>query len=122
MKMVKRVIATTELVFIIPATLFMIALFMREVQPMMQTGLLVDWFSHHTFFGLYVFLIAMPFSALIIGSIALLKIWQNDYELRQTALKIMSTARANITMILITLLTFSSISILTLVALHMMTE
>jgi hypothetical protein len=60
MKMIKRLIATTELLFIIPATIFMIALFLQEVQPMMQTEHLVNWFSQRTVLGLYIFLIAMP--------------------------------------------------------------
>lgn len=122
MKMTKRLIATTELLFIIPATLFMIALFMQEVQPILQTGHLVDWFSQHTILGLYVFLVAMPFSALVIGCIALLKIWENDIELRQTAIKVLVTVRAHIAMLIIAIITLSSIGILTVVALHMIIE
>ncbi len=122
MKMVKRTIAITELLFIVPAALFMIALFMREVQPLMQTGYLIDWFSQHTFFGLYIFLIAFPVSALIIGGISLFRIWQNDTELRQTALKLFSTLKANLAMLLISMVTLISVIILIIVALHMITE
>jgi hypothetical protein len=60
MKTVKRTIAVVELLLVCPAALFMIALFLREVQPLMQTGRLVEWFSHHVVLGLYVFLVAMP--------------------------------------------------------------
>ena len=122
MKMIKRLVATAELLFIIPATLFMIALIMQEVQPIMQTGRLVDWFSQHTILGLYVFLVAMPFSALVIGCTALLKIWKNDIELRQTAIKIFVTIRAYLAMLLITIFTLFSIGILSVVVLHMITD
>ena len=120
--MIKRLIATAELLLIVPATIFMIALFLQEVQPMMQTGHLVNWFSQHTFLGLYIFLIAMPFSALSIGGITLFKIWQNDTELRQTALRVLVAVRAHFAMLLISLLTILSVSILSVVALHMITE
>ena len=122
MKMNKRLIAATELLFIVPATIFMIALFLQQVQPMMQTGYLVNWFSQHTVLGLYIFLIAMPFSALAIGGISLYKIWQNDTELRQTALRVLAAVRAHFAMLLISLITILSVSILSIVALHMITE
>ena len=37
----KPTIATIELLLVLPAALFMIALFLREVQPLAQTGRLV---------------------------------------------------------------------------------
>jgi hypothetical protein len=100
----------------------MIALFLQEVQPIMQTGHLVNWFSQHTILGLDIFLIAMPFSALAIGGITLSKIWQNDTELRQTALKVLIIIRSHLAMLLISILTILSIGILSVVALHMIAE
>jgi cytochrome b561 len=95
MKTTKQTLAIVELLLVIPASLFMIALFLREVQPLAQTGRLVDWFSHHVILGLYVFLVAMPLTAFVVGSASLLRIWRRDLEFRQAALQMLGTARAH---------------------------
>ncbi len=64
----------------------------------------------------------MLFLSLAIGGITLIKIWQNDTELRQTALRVIVAVRAHFAMLLISLLTILSVSILSVVALHMITE
>lgn len=122
MKTIKRTIAATELLVIIPATLFIIALFMREVQPQLQTGLLVDWFSRHTVLGLYVFLVAMPFAALVTGGTALFRTWRNDVKMRQDVLKTLVLVRTHLATLFIAMATLMSVVILAVVALHMITE
>jgi hypothetical protein len=122
MKTTKQTLAIVELLLVIPASLFMIALFLREVQPLAQTGRLVDWFSHHVILGLYVFLVAMPLTALVVGSAILLRIWRRDLEFRRAAIQMLGTARAHAAPMLVAGTTLIAGSILALVAMHMITE
>jgi hypothetical protein len=78
MRTIKRTLAVIELLLVFPAALFMIALFLREVQPLAQTGRLVEWFSHHVVLGLYVALIAMPLAAFVVGCAIVLRSWRSD--------------------------------------------
>jgi hypothetical protein len=122
MKTIKRTIAIIELLLVFPAALFMVALFLREVQPLAQTGRLVEWFSHHVVLGLYVFLIAMPLAALVVGCAIVLRSWRGDAEFRRATLEIITTVRAHVASILIAGVTLMAGGILALVAMHMITE
>ena len=122
MRTIKPTFAIAELLLVIPAALFMIALFLREVQPLAQTGLLVDWFSHHLVLGLYVFLVAMPFAAFVGGSTVLLLGWRKDSEFQRATLEMLATARAHAAPLVIAITTLIAGSILLIVAVHMITE
>jgi cytochrome b561 len=122
MKTIKPTFAIAELLLVIPAALFMLALFLREVQPLAQTGRLVDWFSHHVVLGLYVFLVAMPLTAFVAGSAVLLRGWQKDSEFRRATLAMLATARAQAASLVIASTTLIAGSILVIVAMHMVTE
>jgi len=122
MKTIKRTIAIIELLLVFPAALFMVALFLREVQPLAQTGRLVEWFSHHVVLGLYVFLIAMPLAAFVVGCAIVLRSWRSDAEFRRATLEILTTVRAHVASLLIAGATLMAGSILAIVAIHMITE
>ena len=122
MKTIKRTIAIIELLLVFPAALFMVALFLREVQPLAQTGRLVEWFSHHVVFGLYVFLIAMPLAAFVVGCAIVLRSWRSDAEFQRATLEIFATVRAHVASVLIAGATLMAGGILVIVAMHMITE
>lgn len=122
MKTIKPALAILELLLVLPAALFMTALFLREVQPLAQTGRLVDWFSHHLILGLYVFLIAMPLAALVAGCAITLRSWRGDTEFRRDTLAIFATARARWAALLVAVTTLMAGGILALVAMHLITE
>ena len=122
MKTINRTIAIIELLLVFPAALFMAALFFREVQPLAQTGLLVEWFSHHVVLGLYVFLIAMPLAAFVIGCAMVLRGWRKDVQFRQAALEVFTTVRAHVASLLIAGATLIAGGILAIVAMHMIGE
>jgi hypothetical protein len=122
MRTIKPTVAIFELLLVFPAALFMLALFLREVQPLAQTGRLVDWFSHHVVLGLYLFLVAMPLTAFVAGSAILLRAWRSDLEFRQAALQMLDTARAHAAPLLIAGTTLLAGSILAIVAMHLLTE
>jgi hypothetical protein len=122
MKTIKRTMAIIELLLVLPAFLFMIALLLREVQPLAQTGRLVEWYSHHVVLGLDVFLIAMPLTALLVGGAMLLRSWSGDAQFRRATLEIFTAVRANVASLLIAGGTLMAGGILAVVAMHMMTE
>jgi hypothetical protein len=119
---IKPTIATIELLLVLPAALFMIALFLREVQPLAQTGRLVAWFSHHVVLGLYVFLIAMPLAAFVVGCATVLRSWRSDAEFRRATRETFTTVRAHVATLVIAGATLMAGGILAIVAMHMITE
>jgi hypothetical protein len=127
MNTIKRTLAATELLFVFPATLFMTALFMRDVQPVQYEPAhtaqrVVDWFSARPHLGLDVFLIALPFAAFVIGCATMLRSWRGEAELRQAALKTLAVVREHLSTLLIAGATVMAGGILAIVALHMMTD
>ena len=127
MSTIKRTIAATELLLVFPAALFMTALFVRDLQPVQYEPAhtaqrLVDWFSARPLLGLDVFLIALPFTAFVIGCATVLRSWRSDAELRQAALETLAAVRAHLATLLIAGATVMAGGILAIVALHMITE
>ena len=127
MNTLRRSIATLELVLIFPGALFMTALFVRNIQPPpyepAQTARrLVDWFAGHTVLALYVFLMALPLAAFVIGCVTVLRTWRTDVQLRQAALQTLATVRANLAALLIAGATVVAGGILAIVALHAITD
>lgn len=127
MNTVKRSIATAELLLVFPATLFMTALFVRNLQPQQYEPAhtaqrLVEWFSARPRLGLDVFLIALPFAVLVIGCATLMRSWRSDSRLRQAALEMATAVHANLATLLISGATVLAGSILAIVALHMITD
>src|SRR4029077_986948 len=105
MNAIKRTLAATELLLVLPASLFMTALFVRDIQPApyepAQTARrLVDWFSARPHLGLDVFLIALPLAALGIGCATVLRSWRSEEELRQAASKTLAAVRAHLATLL----------------------
>jgi hypothetical protein len=127
MPTIRRYIATLEFLFIFPASLFMIALFVREIQPPQyepaQTARrLVDWFAARPLLGLDVLLIALPFAALVIGAATVLRTWRTDAQLRDAAVQTLAAVHAHVAALLILLATLIAAGILAIVALHVITD
>jgi hypothetical protein len=122
MKTIQRTIALVELLLVLPAALFMTALFLREVQPLAQTGRLVDWYSQHVVLGLYVFLIAMPLAAFVIGCGIVVRGWRKDGEFRQATVAIFTIVRKHAASLLTVGVTLLAGGILAIVAMHIITE
>jgi hypothetical protein len=125
--LLKRSIATIELLLILPASLFMLSLFLRNVQPApyqpaQSARLLVDWFAARPHIGLQLFLITLPFAALILGAPTTLRLWRNDDQLRQRAVATFAAIRAHASFLLIAAATLVAGSILAIVALHVLTD
>jgi hypothetical protein len=127
MNTVRRTIATIELLLIFPGALFMTALFVRNIQPppyepAQAARDLVDWFATHTVLALYIFLMVLPFTALITGSAIILRAWRTDAQLRQAAVTTVAAVRAHLAAVLIAVATLAAAGILAIVAVHMITD
>lgn len=123
----KRHLALVEFLLVLPATLFMTALFVRNIQPSpyqpAETARwIVDWFSARPHIGLEVCLIALPFLAFVIGCSAVVRAWRSDAGLRQASLMAVAVAREYFSLIIVTIATLMAGSILAIVALHMITD
>lgn len=114
--------AAIELLFVAPATLFLGALFLRDVQPLLGTGGLVDWFAQHVVLGLYVCLVALPSAALVMGLTVILRSWRRDRGFRRRAMRLLGAVRGSLAYLLVTVSTLVAGGILAVVALHLMSE
>lgn len=133
MNTIKR-IAAAELLLVVPAALFMTALFVRDIQPSHRdiqpshyepartAGRLVDWFSARPLLGLDVFLIALPFAVFVTGCTTLVRSWRREEEFRRAALETLAAVHAQMAMLFIAAATLMAGGILAIVALHSVTD
>jgi ABC-type Fe3+ transport system permease subunit len=128
MKTFQRAVAAIELLLILPATLFMVALFMRNVQPEAYepahtATLIVNWYAHGpVWLSLWILLMAMPLAVLLLGGATLLRTWKQDSDLRQAARQITTSIRAHFATLLVALATLSATGILAIVAMHAISD
>jgi hypothetical protein len=124
MKTIRRAIATAELLLVLPAALFLTALFVRNLQPVPYEPAttarhLVEWFATHPPVGLQLFLIALPFAAFVLGGATLLGSWRRDEELRQATARTLAAVRTHLATLLIAGATLVAAGTLGVVFLHM---
>jgi hypothetical protein len=127
MKMIRRTLATLEVLLIFPAALFMTALFVRSAQPQQfepahTAQRIVDWYAARTHVGLWLFLMAFPLAVLVIGCVSLLRNWRSDVELRQVTIECVGAIRRHFAVLIIALATVTSAVILGIVVLHVITD
>ncbi|HLJ76989.1 MAG TPA: hypothetical protein VKT75_06235 [Acidobacteriaceae bacterium] len=127
MKMLRRALATLELLLISPAMLFMTALFVRNLQPQQfepahTAERIVAWYAARTQLGLWLFLIACPLTVLVIGCVSLVRSWRADPALQTSAVACAGAIRRHCTVLAVALATAASVAILSIVALHLITD
>lgn len=120
----RRILAATEILLVLPAALFMTALFVRNLQPVPYEPAttarhVVEWFSAHPPLGLQLFLIALPFTAFVLGGATVLGSWRRDAELRQATVRTLALVRAHLATLLIAGATLVAGCSLAIVFLHM---
>jgi hypothetical protein len=127
MKPMKRAIAAMELMLIFPATLFMTALFVRNLQPRQYepartAQAIVAWYSARVQIGLWLMLIALPLTALVMGCVTLRHCWETDAQLRQAAQNSVAIIRPHVAMLLVAAATLAAGGFLAIVGLHVLTD
>ena len=123
---IKRSIATTELLLIAPAALFMTALFVRNVQPEQYEPAhtaqqIVMWYGARPW-TLWVGLMALPLAVFVIGCVTLLRGWHADMELQQAARQTLAAMRVHLATLCVAAATVAAAGVLAIVALHALTD
>ena len=127
MKITRPTIATAELLLIFPGLLFMTALFVRNLQPLQyepahSAQQIVSWYAQRPHLCLWGFLIAMPLAVLVTGSGTLVRRWKADSELRSAALQLLATLRTHLPTFSVAIATVAAGGVLSIVALHLITD
>ena len=127
MKPLRSAVATLEAVLIVPAALFMTALFVRNLQPQQfepahSAQRIVDWYAARTHLGLWVFLIGLPLAVLTVGCASLVRSWRSEPAMRSAAKECAGAVRRHIAVVVVALATGTSTVILSIVALHLITD
>lgn len=127
MKTTKPTIATAELLLIFPGLLFMTALFVRNLQPLQyepahSAQQIVDWYALRPHLCLWGFLIAMPLAVLVTGLGTLVGRWSAEPELRSAARELLATLRTHLATFSVAAATVAAGAVLSIVALHLITD
>ena len=127
MKTNLRSVAALELLFVLPAALFMTALFTRSIQPIQYEPAhtaqrIIDWYAARPHIGLWILLIALPLAVVGIGSATLTREWRRSQELRDATLKAIGILRSQTVSVLIAGATAMAGGILAIVAFHLLTD
>ncbi|MGH8320972.1 MAG: hypothetical protein ACRESI_03350 [Gammaproteobacteria bacterium] len=113
-----RIIAVTDLVLILPASLFLIAVIARHIAPLAYPAQqIVIWYATR-FWTLWVLMITLPLVALLIGCVTLLM--HGGGEERQTIRQRLAAIHKSVPLLIIAITTLAAATILVIVALHMM--
>lgn len=125
--MIRRAIATAELLLISPAVLFMTSLFVRnvtpqEIEPAHTAQQIVQWYAARPRLGLWVLLIALPGAVFLTGCAAVLRSWSDDAELRQAGRQVFAALRAHLATVLVAAATVTAAGVLAIVAVHVLTD
>ena len=127
MNLLRRFLAAFEIALILPAALFMTALFLRSIQPTQfqpsrAAQQIVDWYAARPHLGLWILLIALPLVVLITGIACLTHQWRSNNEMRQATRTLLSILRSHASALLVAGASVVSASILAIVALHLITD
>jgi hypothetical protein len=128
MKTIQRaVLAAAELLLVSPALLFFAALIARSIQPVQYEPAhtaqqIVDWYAANPAIGLKLLLIALPFTVLAVGCIALAREWKANESLPQSTRLALAIVRTHLATLLIAAATLAAGGILAIVAVHVATD
>ena len=126
-KTLDRTIAAAEWLLLLPAALFMTALFVRALTPVKNEPAhtahrIVMLYASSVHVGLWVMLIALPLVVLAIGCATLLRQWSEDASLRQATKQTIGALWAHFSTLLTALATVASGGILAAIAVHVLTD
>ena len=127
MRLSRYLLAGAEVLLILPAVLFMTALFMRNVQPVQlepahTAQQIVSWYAARPHVGLWLFLMAFPLAVLVSGCATLARRWRYDAELRQATKQIITAFQVHWETAMITVATVAAAGVLAIVALHVASD
>ena len=120
----KRLLATTQLLLILPAALFMIALVVRGLQPLQfdpaRPAEKIVMRCAGRQWTLWMLLIGLPIAVLVIGCAAWLPRWNPAGEARPAGRQMLAAIRADPAMLMVAASTLTAGVVLVVVAAHML--
>jgi hypothetical protein len=123
----KRAIAAMEVLLILPAMLFMTALFVRNLQPLQYEPArtaerIVMWYSERPRVGLWVLLMALPFSVFVSGCATLVHGWKHEIGLPEAVRQTLAIIRAHVLTLFVAAATLAAAGVLAIVAVHALSD
>lgn len=127
MKLLLRSVAALEITLVLPAVLFMAALFLRSIQPVQYQPAhlaqqIVDWYAARPHLGLWILLIALPLLVTVTGITFLLRAWTRDNSFRASAISLFAILRAHASALIMLAATSIALIILAIVGFHVLTN
>ena len=124
MSLTNDVVAAWSLALVCPSALFFLALFLRQVpppgrEPARTADRIVRWYAAHPQLALWVLMLMLPMSAFILGSVALMRTWGNNAELRYYAWRALTEIPEHWPAFSVGVATFLSASLLMMVTAHL---
>jgi hypothetical protein len=125
MSLPNDVIAALATGLVLPAVLFVGALFARQVppphaQPARSADRIVRWYSDHPQLGLWVLLLLLPMTAFVLGSAALLRTWAENPMLRYYTWRAITSVPEHYPAFLLAIATMASAGVLAMMAKQLM--
>ena len=123
-----RVTAAGQWLLVLPATVFIAAAGLRELQPRQYepartSWMIVDWSAAHlSRWGAAAFFIGLPAIVLAIGGLTLRSLWQWDQRLRQEALAGLASVRRHLAVCFLGSATLVACVVLAIVLTHVIAD
>lgn len=119
------VIAAWALALVGPAVLFVTALSLRQVlppgsEPARTAERIVRWYAAHPQLALWVLLLLLPLSAFLLGSVGLLRTWDDNPQLRYYAWRALAAIPEHWPAVSIGAATLLSAGVLAMITPHLM--
>lgn len=121
-------LALSEWVMVLPATVFLAAAALRELQPRQYepshtSWIIFEWTMQHVSrLGAGVLFLGLPAVALAIGCGLLAQKWHSDDAFRQDAIVAFSAVRRNLTIAFVTIATALAAAIFLFTVIHIFTD
>lgn len=122
------VLAVSEWLLVLPATLLLAAAVLRQLQPrQFQPGrtawMIFEWTSTHiSQTGAAWLFLALPALALVAGCASLMLAWRKSETLRQDTMAVLASLRRNLAVAILGTGTFLAAAILAAVVIHIITD
>jgi|SRR5579862_3035481 len=113
MTLTNDVIAPLASALVLPAVLFLAALFARQVppphaEPARTADRIVKWYADHPQIGLWILLLLLPMTAFVLGGAALLRTWSENPQLRYYTWRLAASVPEHLAAFLIGAVTVAS--------------
>jgi hypothetical protein len=123
MTLTNDVVAACTLALVCPSALFVVALYLRQLEPgsgpARTADRIVRWYAAHPQLALWVLMFLLPTSAFVLGTAALLRTWGDNPKLQYWAWRVLEEIPEHWPAMSIGAATFLSAGLLMMVTAHL---